>query len=57
MAKRYKLVTLEDNEDITVESYGRACKFGSTLRRIYSASPQGEPGRLDINNTVRPPEQ
>ena len=57
MTERYKMVTLEDNEDITSESYGRACDIGATLRRIYSALPRGEPERLAINDTVTPPEQ
>ena len=51
------MVTLEDNEDITSESYGRACDIGATLRRIYSALPRGEPERLAINDTVTPPKQ
>ena len=57
MTERYKMVTLEDNEDITSESYGRACDIGATLRRIYSALPRGEPEGLAINDTVTPPEQ
>ncbi|SVB13093.1 uncharacterized protein METZ01_LOCUS165947 [marine metagenome] len=57
MTERYKMVTLEDNEDITSESYDRACDIGATLRCIYSALPRGEPERLAINDTVTPPEQ
>ncbi len=43
MTERYKLVTLEDNEDITSESYDRACDIGATLRRIYSAYREVNP--------------
>ena len=57
MAKRYKTVTLEDNEDITAESYERSCNFGATLHHVYSALPPGEPERPAINDTVTPPEQ
>ena len=57
MTEKFKKVTLEDNEDITPESYERARKIGATLRRIYSALPRSELGQPAINNTVTPPEQ
>ena len=57
MVEQYKNVTLEDNEDISLESYNRAQKFGVSLREIYSALPQSRIDHPVKGRAVTPPEE
>ena len=57
MVEQYEKVTLEDNEDISLESYNRAQKFGVSLREIYSALPQSRIDHPAKGRAATPPEE